>query len=730
MISVGLTESRAREQIDILGLNGKVNIACVNSLDSCTLSGDADGVEAISKQLHHDAVFVRKLKTNGKAYHSHHMKGDVARNYAELLRTVYETQTADGNFCRTGVEMHSSLWSCKVTEKDTASLEYWVNNLISPVRFAGAVADLMSNNVLNVIEIGPHPALALPFKQTCEPLGSNSSYNYMHTLERNKNSIRSILQLTGKCFQNSVEVDLAAANRREAVRGHKSLTTRPPNMLKDLAPYPWEYDDVLWSESRASYEFRHRKNRRHELLGSLVPGTSANSYTWRNLLKINDVTWLTDHKLNQTIVFPAASFLAMAIEGLCQTTAYSNKTKRAITFRSVKLLKALVFTDENHEIEIFTELRPKQLSTATRSKHWWEFLISTFVNGSPQRHATGMMYIQEMMLGEGDHNHCCTITNPKRAQEWYQRLAEEGLSFGPNFQTIGELGGGADTSNLQVVSKANIPSMNAPNLPYREYELHPVTIDALFQTAIIATARGQLRNLYGQVPVSIDRMTLNLDGQCEDTGRYTIKCESEVAGFGSNICQGSLFGPKANTVCSVENLRFFAYSGASKYEPTKDRNPMLRISWKPDLNITGNEQLAQALAVTNCDASIPAGCLVKEFFAAIELIAHKNAFLKILEIGQRDDLVSRMILQTLRSGNAVKRYSSYTRTVDFSPTANIEEVQLKDDGTLGNTASSTIQREQGSYDFILITVSHPRNAHTMNVMHRLTRREVAMSNKP
>ena len=59
------------------------------------------------------------------------------------------------------------------------------------------------------------------------------------------------------------------------------------------------------------------------------------------MLKVKDVPWLESHKLGEDIVFPAAGFIAMAIEGICQVMDIKRQQRPRITLRNVNVIKAL-----------------------------------------------------------------------------------------------------------------------------------------------------------------------------------------------------------------------------------------------------------------------------------------------------------------------------------------------------------------------------------------------------
>ena len=71
MLAVGLGAEAVTPYLT--NMDGKVLIACHNSPDGVTLSGDLLAMETVKAKLDADNIFARFVKTSGKAYHSHHM---------------------------------------------------------------------------------------------------------------------------------------------------------------------------------------------------------------------------------------------------------------------------------------------------------------------------------------------------------------------------------------------------------------------------------------------------------------------------------------------------------------------------------------------------------------------------------------------------------------------------------------------------------------------------------
>ncbi|KAL8923354.1 MAG: hypothetical protein Q9208_004624 [Pyrenodesmia sp. 3 TL-2023] len=84
MMAAGLGQDEAGAEIIQLGLDNAVKVACVNSPESVTFSGDEENIDTFQAELAPRGILARKLNTNGRAYHSHHML-PLGAEYQELL---------------------------------------------------------------------------------------------------------------------------------------------------------------------------------------------------------------------------------------------------------------------------------------------------------------------------------------------------------------------------------------------------------------------------------------------------------------------------------------------------------------------------------------------------------------------------------------------------------------------------------------------------------------------
>jgi acyl transferase domain-containing protein len=283
MLAVGLGVEEIRPYLE--GLDG-IRIACINSPQSVTLSGDRPAIESVHEQLLKDSVFSRTLRTGGRAYHSSHMK-TVGTEYEIFLRHTIGRKRNTGK-TKSGMKavMVSSVYAKPVT--GPVGVEYWRKNLESPVMFHQAVTRLHELGVGDkFLELGPHSALEGPLRQIRQFLGA-SAPGYLPTLIRNDDAFHSVLQACGKLFLEGVNINLTAVN---------AVSKVPRKLLVDLPSYQWNHDTVYWEENTLSASYRFRKHPRHDLLGTRIPYGGTGVVFWRNLLRLKDCPWIKDHQV-------------------------------------------------------------------------------------------------------------------------------------------------------------------------------------------------------------------------------------------------------------------------------------------------------------------------------------------------------------------------------------------------------------------------------------------------
>lgn len=473
-------------------------IACENSPKSVTLSGDAAEVQATVsriKELHPD-VTARLLKVD-KAYHSYHMH-EIGYKYCSAMDGVL-----------VGKPPLKPFFSSVTAKEENGLLDaaYWQRNLESPVLFRSAISGVLEHfDNVAFLEIGPHPALAGPVRQILTThTASGTSVPYVSAMARGEDCVESFLSAVGKLFELNVSVDL-----------HTLVPMG--SCLPDLPRYPWDHGDAeYWRESRVSQEWRRREHQSHPLLGIRQLESTSLEPSWRNILRVDKIGWLRDHKIEDKIIFPCAGYLAMAGEAMRQT----GSSQDTFTLRHVVLKSALVLAEEA-PVELVTTFRPSCLTDSLDSQ-WWDFTIASHNGHTWTKHCTGQATSDACAEPAAQTETWATAKLPRivEPQKYYNNLTRAGLQFGPLFQRLIDI----RTGTLQQLATAGITSATCGD--ENDYHLHPTVVDACIQIAILAAYKGRMDSKHCRgVPTKIKRLTI---GRCTSPqGEVTVSGSAMV----------------------------------------------------------------------------------------------------------------------------------------------------------------------------------------------------------
>lgn len=501
MMAARLSAEHAQEYIVDLSSDGKVVIACVNSPESVTLSGDIEALKEVADRLEDDAVTARKLKVP-LAYHSHHMD-KMAPDYEAALGTILPGDA--------GSRELQTLFASPVTgdlvtsAKAIINAKHWVENLTKPVLFSQALEKMVfggggdnnransadatgprATNVDIILEIGPHSTLSGAIRET---LGS-ANLPYATCLKRLTNAVTAMQDMAAELAARGCPVSLRQVNRTAGCSTY---------VLHDLPLYAWDHDTSFSVEPRASREYRCRRFATHELLGSPVPGSNALTPMWRNFLRLQDIPWLEDHQLDGRVVLPGAAYVTLAVEAVRKVKQAKNEEPTGYRIRDVVIKNALLIPADSSGAEISFTLREcgnKELD----HRDWFEFeLCSVGADDSWIRHCTGFAKA-ETTAGNNAQQPAVRNkkTKPARAVDsflacsvaggesqvhdvdpasTFADLRKMGIYHGPSFQNL-IASRVSSTREKAVTSFAIAPC--ATSEQQDECVMHPTTLDSIF----------------------------------------------------------------------------------------------------------------------------------------------------------------------------------------------------------------------------------------------------------
>ncbi|KAI2686207.1 hypothetical protein CBS147317_2346 [Penicillium roqueforti] len=689
MMAIGLSESSTTDEIAKAGLDDQIRVACVNSPEGVTVSGDEDALDIFLATLQQRNIFARKLKTGGQAYHSHHMVS-IGEEYQALLERALPSLGPSVRQPQ-GASVMSSVTGELKSSGFTAS--YWRSNLESQVRFAHAIERIHELTEHCFIELGPHSSLELPIKQTLAKVGAE--LKYAAPIKRNVDSMESILSFAGNLWLKGYEINWSKVNGLQT--GLKSVRSMY-RVVTDLPPYRFNYENILWNECRASVEYRQRKYPHHELLGSLLTGGNARDKIFRNILKVDDVSWLKDHKLGDTVVFPGAGYLAMAMEAVMQATDAA-RTDPTFQFSNVNITNALTLNTEfSTSAEIFTSLHKSVITNAATSATWWDFAISSYHNGSAVQHASGSIAIHPRNAAlQSKYKPPSGALESTAKRTWYEKFIRQGLNYGPTFQTISEFY--TPRMKSESFASATAPLLKTSGDSISVYPVHPIALDGMIQLAVVAATNGKPKELRAQIPTRLPSAIVHTSTSSNQTCQ--MHAIVKRIGFGYTHAGIEMIDSDGQIVAQFDDIRLSPYQSNSQADIEDKRHPVLRVLWKPDiygLGLMAMDDAQHHVQKFADEAHSPVSGPLLKMGAMLDLLAHKNPRLRILEIGNDVQDITLAVLGLLSAQGSFKRLSAYSTA------------SVSDDGTIlggllnletGERCSSPTELNH-EYDLILL----------------------------
>lgn len=447
MLAVGLPEAEARKWIEN---SAGVSIAAVNSFHAVTLSGDAEQLRAVAAELEKREIFQKFLRVE-VAYHSPQM--DPLKD--ELLGSLA------GLAPRSSIlPLYSTAFGKRVPDEKWDA-EYWWGNVRQPVHFAQAIQALMEDGLTSFLEVGPHPVLGNSIKECAAHI--ERKVNVFTSLRRKEPEKKRILLTVAELYCAGHDPDWAALapQRGQFLPGPR---------------YPWQRQ-THWLESERS---------RMDRLG--LPGPvylnrsiAGPQPAWEVEINRNYFPFLPDHGVQDQTVFAGMGYVEAAL-----TLNQQIHQSAAVVLENVNFEKVLIVDDS----------KLQYLITA-HDPDGGRFTISSRVEGEEDgvlRHCRGRMLPQTESrpptfdLGKLKAECPRAVAVP----DFYQRLQQRGLSYGPKFRPSVEIFVGEDCFFVK---------MDASDVAGEQmHPLHPTLFDAAIQPVLYCSKGDRLF-----VPFGIDQ---------------------------------------------------------------------------------------------------------------------------------------------------------------------------------------------------------------------------------
>ncbi|KAH6611527.1 polyketide synthase [Trichoderma cornu-damae] len=600
MLAAGLSDTDAEKYLSKYS-EQVVNVACINSPTSVTLSGDVAAIEEIAARLEEDGVFNRRLAVP-VAYHSSHM-AVIEESYSAALEKLEPRQF------KPSVRMVSSV-TCQEIDGREMDGAYWVRNLLRPVRFSPALTKLLSLNAAKdgaasalpptiMVELGPHSALQGPATQIAKTVKGLPSANYFSCLKRKEDAVQSVLSLAGGLFTHGLPIALAGVNNP------LGASTK---VLSNLPSYSWNHGKTHWNESRRSQVYRMRRFPRHDLLGSATADSISAEPSWRIYVRLSEMPWIKGHCIDGQVVFSAAGFLTMIVEALKRQSITTNRPwrKRVIQFKQVVIDRPLLIQDDAFGAEVFTLLRPYSVTSRDSSLKWQEFRIySVSQNNESTEHCRGLIALSENMEKlraaspdadsaadlprTGDDSETWTRLESKQL---YKLLGASGNDYTGCFANLDNISARPWESNCELT----VPDVKAtmPSAHQESHHIHPTTLEGCFLACLpgVKLADG----LDGpQVIAAIDELCIPTDIDLQPGQKLAVAAKSSPHGLrqhSSHILATDV--DDANEIIvRVGGIKFSSLGGYQQAASHADDPLCHQVEWLMDPFASPREAVAE-----------------------------------------------------------------------------------------------------------------------------------------
>ncbi|OTB16775.1 hypothetical protein K445DRAFT_366105 [Daldinia sp. EC12] len=559
---------------------GKIGVAASNSRMSCTLAGDADAIDEAKRRLDTEGTFARLLKVD-TAYHSHHMQ-PCAGPYLDSLRRCKISPLNNQHPC----VWYSSVYrsdgsSSTLSTSDELAGQYWVNNMTQPVLFSEALQKAVARGEQGydlALEIGPHPNLQGPTLETIKAV-TGSTLPYSGGLKRGVNALESFADALGFIWGSfhSPRAPFEFDGIRRSFLGTNSLEA--PKLLKDLPPYTWDHERILWKESYQSKMLRSRSEPIHELLGHCTSRgePERGEMIWHQLLRVNEIPWSRGFVFQERILFPPSGYLIMAHEAAIRLVD-DRRSLQLVELHDIEFHKTISLDEDSTGADVTFTIRVTDYSQKQITAEYTCFSSNADETGQ-DREVLVFSGQVNLILGTLIPNALPSRVVPDlpleslEVNQFYSYLREAGLDYSGDFcaQSIQRRLNQATLRVRRPLSQSSFP-------------IHPGTLDAAIQGLFAGFSfPGDKRLSSAYLPTTLNQMRINMHRQDGFTApSSTVVADTTITHDDPKnlACNVSVFGDDDHPEIQLLGLSF---KSSAPPQPRDDRMLFANHKWVRDL---------------------------------------------------------------------------------------------------------------------------------------------------
>ncbi|MFC9293539.1 type I polyketide synthase [Streptomyces sp. NPDC057011] len=433
----------------LAGREASVGIAAVNGPTSVVLAGVEAEVLEIAGSL---GVKFKQL-TVSHAFHSPLM---------EPMLDDFRKVVAGLTFNAPQIPIVSTVTGQAASAEELTSVDYWVNHVRRPVRFADAIEAIEAQGIESLLELGPDGVLSAMAANVTE------SVTTVPALRKGRPEPEQLIAALGGLFTRGVPVDWSSYYENSGAR------------RVDLPTYAFHHDSywLLPPAVTGDVTSAGLDEAGHPLLGAAVELAHGEGAVLTGRLSLQSHPWLADHAVFGTVLLPGTAFVELAVRAGDQVGCDS--------VEELTLAAPLVLPERGG-----VQLQITVAGADASGRR--ELGIFSRPDGEDQpwtQHANGILATGTVSAPTAPLS---AAWPPAGAQEIdladvYGRLVDQGYGYGPAFQGLGRAWRSTDGELF-----AEIVLPDAQRADAGRFTLHPALLDASLHVLLpgVADADGK-----------------------------------------------------------------------------------------------------------------------------------------------------------------------------------------------------------------------------------------------
>ena len=530
-----------------------VSIAVNNSRRSTVLSGDPKVLETLVQTLEQQGIFHRWVKVDIAAH-----SPQVERLQAELSTLLDGISPKPSQVPFYSTVLNRIVPGC---ELDSA---YWVRNLREPVQFAGAIHDLIQQDVALFLEMSPHPLLKSAIEETC--CDCKIEGIAFESLRKDTDDRQALLSSLAALYCQGQTVNWSAVYPQGKCitlpayawqRERFWLSDAHPSSSRDLSQRP---DNAVNLDLNTSKSTSGPNSNYPPLLRSCLEfSLDSRQSLWQIDLSAD---WLQDHQVQGLTVVPAAVYLNLALGAIAQVrdqiwvvTDVTFESFLSISIQHPRVAQ-LVLSQERPEqfgFKVLSRQGDALDPGETWTKHAMGTLRQVLPNTNPsteiQGIATPSPTIEPSTLQQ-------RYPQSMTGEAYYADLERRGGTYGEHFRLIQQICW-AEQDILVEIKIPDTPSWHAyssgnysGNSPKTSF--HPILLDACFQ-GVFAKLPQECNQAY--VPASLTQLWVGSSPMPGETLWSAIQLQLPIEQDTTHIvCDIQLLNDKGEVLLKVNGL--------------------------------------------------------------------------------------------------------------------------------------------------------------------------------